>query len=123
MNDDIYNKLKTMLSGSLQLNKEDANLEEQNLQADEEAVNSFMNQILDAAWVEEDLKSTCTPSYYLSKKNKSYWLMNTTLKFLCNVNGGIEITPIETGEKYTICLVGYSTYSIPNNLIVCAGWN
>ena len=57
-----------------------------------------MNQILDTAWIEEDLKSMCLPSYHLSTKEKSYWLMNTTLKSMFNIKGGIEIIPIENGK-------------------------
>ena len=112
------NKIKTMLSGS----KSVESSEEKNA-IDEEMVNSFMNQILDAAWLEEDLKAMHAPSYHLSKKNKSYWLMNTTLKSLFNINGGIEIVPIEAGDPNTLCLIGQSTYSIPNKYIVCSGWN
>ena len=123
MKDDFLDKLKTILSGSKKVNTElehDALVDKEK---EEEMVNSFMNQILDAAWVEEDLKSMHAPSYHLSTKNKSYWLMNTTLKSLFNINGGVEIIPIENGDPNTICLIGQSTYSIPNNLIICSGWN
>jgi hypothetical protein len=122
LNDDIFKKLKTILSGSKQLNKETSNEKKANSN-DEELINSFMNQILDAAWVEEDMKAMCSPSYHLSKKSKSYWLINTTLKSLFNVNSGIEIIPIEPGETHTVCLIGQSTFSIPNDLIVLSGWN
>ena len=81
MNDDTFKKLKTMLSGSLQLSSSKSNQNNDKLnETNEELVNSFMDQILDASWVEEDLKAMCAPSYYLSKKNKTYWLMNTTAK-------------------------------------------
>ena len=123
MKDDFLDKLKTILSGSKKVNTElehDALVDKEK---EEEMVNSFMNQILDAAWVEEDLKAMHAPSYHLSTKNKSYWLMNTTLKSLFNINGGVEIIPIENGDPNTICLIGQSTYSIPNNLIICSGWN
>lgn len=122
MKDDFFDKLKTMLSGSMQLKVKD-DLESKKSKTDEELVNSFMDQILDSAWIEEDLKASCAPSYHLSKKNKSYWLMNTTLKTLFNVKSGIEIIPIESGEKNTVCLIGQSMYSIPNNIIICSGWN
>ena len=82
-----------------------------------------MNQILDASWLEEDLKAMCAPSYSLSKKNNSYWLMNTTLKTLMYVKGGIEIIPIENNHPNTLCLIGQSTFSVPNDLIICSGWN
>ena len=49
--------------------------------------------------------------------------MNTTVKSLFNVKGGIEVIPIEPGETNTLCLIGHSTYSIPNKYIVCPGWN
>lgn len=122
MNDDIFKKLKTILSGSVQLNK-DTGLEAQPQKVDEELVGSLMDQILDSAWIEEDLKSMCAPCYYLSKNSKSYWLMNTTLKTLVNIKGGVEVIPIDAGSVNTICLVGQSTYSIPNKYIVCSGWN
>ena len=123
MKDDFLDKLKTILSGSAKLNND---LEQESVvdkEKEEEMVNSFMNQILDAAWVEEDLKAMHAPSYHLSRKNKSYWLMNTTLKSLFNISGGIEIIPIENGNPNTICLIGQSMYSIPNDLIICSGWN
>jgi hypothetical protein len=113
------NKLKTILSGSSQAKEKNPKDKPDN----EDMVNNFMNQILDSAWIEEDLKATCAPSYFLSKKNKSYWLMNTTVKSLFNIKGGIEIIPIETGDPNTLCLIGHSTYSIPNKYIVCPGWN
>ena len=120
MNDDFLNKIKTILSGSSRLNEETTHIENK---SNEELVNNFMNQILDAAWVEEDLKAMHAPSYRLSTKNKSYWLMNTTVKSLFNIKGGIEIIPVENGEPNNICLIGQSMYSIPNKYIICSGWN
>ena len=122
MRDDIFNKLKNKLSGSVKLNKTASPADEKNI-IEEELVNTFMNQILDASWVEEDLKATCAPSYHLSKKNKTYWLMNTTVKSLMHIKGGIELIPIENGDPNSICLIGHSMFSIPNNLIICSGWN
>ena len=113
-----------MLSGS---NKQQANTDEYSKEIakplDEEMINNFMNQILDSAWVEEDLKAMHAPSYHLSKENKTYWLMNTSTKSLFNIKGGIEIIPIELGENNTLCLIGQSTYSIPNKYIIQSGWN
>ena len=122
MKDDIFNKLKTMLSGSIQVKEKD-DLKLKGSKIDEELVNSFMDQILDSSWIEDDLKASCAPSYYLSKKNKSYWLMNTTLKTLLNIKSGIEVIPVESGAKNTVCLIGQSMYSVPNDIIVCLGWN
>ena len=118
MKDDFMNKIKTILSGSKNI---DANQEAN--PGDEELISNFMNQILDAAWLEEDLKAMHAPSYHLSTKNKSYWLMNTTVKSLLNIKGGIEIIPIKLGEPNTDCLIGQSVYSIPNKYIICSGWN
>ena len=117
MKDDFLNKLKTVLSGSKNSISSDVEKE------DEELVNNFMNQILDAAWVEEDLKAMHAPSYHLSTKSKSYWLMNVSLKSLFNIKGGIEIIPINEGNPNTECLIGQSIYSIPNKYIICSGWN
>ena len=122
MKDDFLSKLKTILSGSKQISSKE-NISEDKQKIEEEAVNNFMNQILDATWIEEDLKAMHAPSYHLSTKNKSYWLMNTTAKTLFNVTSGIEIVPIENGEKNSICLIGQCMYSIPNELIICSGWN
>jgi len=122
LKDDFLNKIKTILSGSAQINNKDS-LEKENKPIDEELVNNFMNQILDAAWMEEDLKAMHAPSYHLSTKNKSYWLMNTTVKSLLNIKGGIEIIPIRPGDPNTECLIGQSIFSIPNKYIVCSGWN
>jgi len=121
LKDDFLNKIKTLISGSSKLNKDGINKEHNNV--DEELVNSFMNQIMDAAWLEEDLKTMHAPSYRLSKKEKSYWLMNTTIKTMSNIKGGIEIIPVSTGKPNSICLIGQSMYSIPNDLIICSGWN
>tara|TARA_B100000674_G_scaffold495075_1_gene521352 strand:+ start:1264 stop:1638 length:375 start_codon:yes stop_codon:yes gene_type:complete len=124
LKDDLFKKIKTILSGSsVQLEeKVDKKIIDKQLN-DEELINSFMNQILDASWLEEDLKASCAPSYRLSSKEKSYWLMNTTVKSMFNIKGGIEIVPIEVGLKYTSCLIGQSIYSIPNSIIICSGWN
>ena len=122
MKDDFLDKLKTILTGSVKLNKS-TNNDAQNKEIDEELVNNFMNQILDASWVEEDLKAMCAPSYHLSKKQKSYWLMNVTAKIMFNINGGVELIPVEAGEPNTTCLIGQSMFSIPNKLIICSGWN
>ena len=117
MKDDFLNKIKSMLSGSNQVNNDDKPA------IDEDLVSNFMNQILESAWVEDDLRASCAPSYHLSKKNKSYWLMNNTIKTLVSIKGGIEIVPIEAGEKNTTCLIGQSLYTIPNQYIICSGWN
>ena len=124
MKDDIFKKLKTILSGSTNLNEDhDLDMKEK-YQNDEELVNNFMNQILDAAWVEEDLKRTFAPSYHLSKKEKSYWLLNTQLKTFMNIKAGVEIFPIEKeNQDKTYCLIGQAMYSVPNDILVCAGWN
>ena len=124
LKDDIFKKLKSVLSGSNEAIKESSTEKLENSKSsDEELINNFMKQILDAAWVEQDLISTSAPSYHLSKKEKSYWLMNVQLKTFTYIKGGIEIIPIEQREKETICLIGASTYAIPNNLLVCSGWN
>jgi len=124
LSDDIFKKLKSILSGSTKLNtlSDDSSIADQAIK-NEELVNNFMNQILDSAWVEEDLKTICSPSYQLSTINKEYWLMNTTIKSLLPIKGGIEIFPLEKGKDNTLCLIGQSTYSIPNDLIICIGWN
>tara|TARA_Y100001973_G_C5024246_1_gene244729 strand:+ start:229 stop:603 length:375 start_codon:yes stop_codon:yes gene_type:complete len=124
LNDDTFKKLKSILSGSLQLSSSKPNQKGvERHESNEELINSFMDQILDSSWIEEDLKAMCAPSYHLSTKNKTYWLMNTTVKSMFNVKGGIEIIPIENGKTNTVCLIGQSMYSIPNDLIVCSGWN
>ena len=123
MKDDLFNKLKSILSGSIQLEKTpDENITDRNL-PDEDLVNSFMNQILDAAWVEEDLKKSCAPSYHLCNKEKHYWLLNTQMKTFMQIRSGVEIIPIETGKNNTVCLIGQSTYSVPNEILICSGWN
>lgn len=128
MKDDIFKKLQTLLSGSTKLataidpkekNEEDIDLKEKN----EELVSNFMNQILDSTWVEEELKNTCIQNYFLSKKEKSYWLLNTQSKVLMNIKGGVEIIPVEIGLKDSVCVIGYNLFKIPNELMICAGWN
>ena len=126
MKDDFLKKIKDLLSGSLDLNSKIDHHDTSkvtSIETNEELVNNFMNQILDSSWVEDDLKAMNAPSYHLSKKNKSYWLMNTTLKSLFNIKGGVEIIPLEQGKLNTVCLIGQSTFSIPNKYIVCSGWN
>ena len=127
MKDDIIKKLQTLLSGSADLSKKlEANKKEnpvENFSSNEEVVNNFMTQILDSVWVEEELKGTISPCYILSKKEKSYWFFNVNLKTFTNIKGGVELIPIEVGEKETICLIGYSMYNIPNDLLIYSGWN
>jgi hypothetical protein len=130
LTDDLIKKMKDLLSGSISNAKEkelsDKNdfLKDEVAQSiNEELVNNFMNQIMDAAWVEEDLKKTVAPSYFLKKSDKEYWLMNTQLKILTPIKGGVELIPIEEGTDSTTCMIGFSTYLIPNKLIECPGWN
>ena len=125
MKDDFMDKLKTILSGSKSLNTETEEEKDSLNKSDlnDELVKNFMDQILDSTWVEEDLKKTTTPCYYLSKKEKSYWLMNTQLKILMNVKSGVELIPLEQDEKNTTCVIGYSTFIVPNELLFSPGWN
>lgn len=128
MNDDLIKKMKDLLSGSLKENADTELTEKTEVlsneeKANEELVNNFMNQILDSAWVEEDLKKTVTPVYFLKKTDKDYWLMNTQLKILMPIKGGVELIPIEQGYEKTTCMIGFSTYLIPNEYIECPGWN
>ena len=124
MKDDVFKKIKSILSGSVQLKKDSENNKVDQYDNEEELINSFMNQILDASWLEEDLKKTFAPSYHLSDKQKSYWLLNTHHKILFNVKSGVEIIPIEKQDKdKTLCLIGQSTYIVPNDILVCSGWN
>lgn len=130
MTDDLIKKMKDLLSGSLSSNTQEKDIadngeflndESQNI--NEELINNFMNQIMDSAWVEEDLKKTVAPSYFLKKSDKEYWLMNTQLKILMPVKGGVELIPIESDKDSTTCMIGFSTFLIPNKLIECPGWN
>lgn len=122
MKDDMFKKLQNILSGSASVSKE-VEISETDDKDSQETLNNFLNQILDVAWVEDDLKKTVAPSYYLSKNENSYWLLNTQSKVLMNIKSGVEIIPIENGEKETLCMIGYGIFSIPNKLLVCAGWN
>ena len=123
--DDLFKKLQNIMSGSLNVtSKNEVQKKEDDVKKiDEDLVNNFMEQILDATWVEDELKSTFTPSYHLSKKQSSHWLMNINLKMLTHIKSGVEIIPIEKGERNTVCMIGKSTYSIPNELLICSGWN
>lgn len=126
MKDDVFKKLKNLLSGSVKISSDVEkidNYENKMLMQEEDLINNFMDQILDSTWVDEELKSATKPSYYLSKKEKSYWLFNTSIKTLMNIKSGTEIIIIERGEKYSLCMIGYSTFSIPNKIIIYAGWN
>lgn len=124
MSDDIYKKLKSILSGSTELNTlPEGETQEDQIAKNEELVNNFMNQILDSAWVEEDLKATFTPSFTLDRKEKTYWLMNVATKTLMPVSSGVEIIPLEKSNTHTLCLIGYNTFNVPNKIIVNLGWN
>jgi len=121
----MFKKLQSILSGSTAGSKEVDISEpgDEEKKDSQETLNNFLNQILDVAWVEDDLKKTVAPCYYLSKNEKSHWLLNIQSKVLMNIKSGVEIIPIENGEKETLCMIGYGTFLIPNKLLVCAGWN
>ncbi len=123
MNDDSIKKLRDMLTGSLELMKKKKKEEEQQSLTPEELANNFLTQLFDSSWVEDELAEAMMPSYTLSKVNSVHWLMNTQTKTLSYIKGGIEIVPIEQGEKNSVCLIGQSMYIIPNDLVVCNGWN
>ena len=124
MNDDSkIKKIKELLSGSLNLAKEEKNIELENDFSKEELANNFLKQIFDSAWVEDELAAQINPSYSLSKNKSSYFLINQQTKTLTHIKSGIEIVPIEEGVKNTTCLIGNCLYTIPNNIIICNGWN
>lgn len=120
MNDDIFKKIKTILSGSDESISNQSQTKEKD---NEDIVSGIVGELLDAAWLEEELANMNSPTYTLSRKNKSYWFMNTQTKMLANIKSGIELTPVEWGEKDSICMIGHSLYKIPNSLLLCAGWN
>ena len=119
MSDEILKKMKILLSGS----KAKKEVKEDPQIVEDDPLSGFMSQILDSTWVEEELKNMAVPSYVLSKEENSYWLLNTQLKMLVNVKGGVEIIPIEFGEKDSICMIGHNVFKIPNKIMVYAGWN
>jgi hypothetical protein len=124
LKDDLLKKIKGILSGSANLSSDTKNeVEETQKKTQDELVNNFMDQILESSWVEEELKSTITPSYHLSKKEKNYWLLNTQIKSFIRVKGGVEIVPMELGKNNSICLIGHGIFSIPSDLLVYTGWN
>lgn len=127
MKDDFLKKLKEILSGSNNLSTKIETYQKTPMPAEkptEDLVNNFMDQILDSAWIEEELVRSAGPSYHLSKEKKSYWLLNTSLKTLDNIKSGIEVIPIEAGGKVsTLCMIGQTVYSIPNDLLMFSGWN
>ena len=49
--------------------------------------------------------------------------MNVQTKTLTYMKGGVEIIPVEEGEMTSICLIGQSMFVIPNDLVICNGWN
>ena len=120
MNDDSIKKLRDMLTGSLELMKKGSEKPKQNL-SPEELANNFLTQLFESSWVEDELAATLSPSYSLSKKKSVHWLMNTQTKTLTYIKGGVEIVPIEQGRDSSICLIGQSTYIIPNDLVICSG--
>ena len=69
----MFKKLQNILSGSASVSKE-VEISETDDKDSQETLNNFLNQILDVAWVEDDLKKTVAPSYYLSKNENSYFL-------------------------------------------------
>jgi hypothetical protein len=119
LDDDSKKKyLKKILSGSSQTNKEEIDFKK-----NEKSVEEFLNNILGSSWIEDELQTMTMPSYTLSKKEKSYWLLNTQLKTLMLIKSGVELIPITVGEKFTTCLLGYTTIEVPNNLLIHNGWN
>ena len=120
MKDDLYKKIKSILTGRNPTVDKEEIIPPEN---EDDLVNNFMNQILDIAWVDDELKKSVAPSYYLSKKENSYWLFNVNLKSLSYIKGGVEVIPVEEGDKSSLCMIGFSMYSIPNDLLVYTGWN
>ena len=120
MNDDIFKKIKSILSGSEEsLSSQTQSIEKNN----EDIVNGLVGQLLDAAWLEEELANMNSPTYTLSRKKSSYWFMNTQTKMLSHIKCGIELTPVEWGDKESVCMIGHSLYKVPNEFLLCTGWN
>ena len=124
MNDDFkLKKIKDLLSGSLKsLKKNDESIIENNL-SPEDLANNFLQQIFNSAWVEDELAAQHTPTYTLSKEKPSYWLINQQTKTLSFIKAGIEIQPVEEGHANSTCLIGGCLFTVPNDIIICNGWN
>ncbi len=123
MKDDNIKKLRDMLTGSLELMKKKKSQGENENTTPEDLANNFLMQLFNSSWVEDELASNIAPSYTLSRDKKIHWLINSQTKTLAHIRGGIEIIPIEIGEKDSLCLIGQLTYIIPNDLVVYNGWN
>ena len=40
-----------------------------------------------------------------------------------NIKSGVEIIPIDIGEKDSLCMIGHSIFKIPNDILIYTGWN
>ena len=49
--------------------------------------------------------------------------MNNSLKIFVNIKGGVELIPIDIGEKDSVCMIGFSMFTVPNDLLIYNGWN
>jgi len=115
-NNDKLKFLEKFLSGSTK--------EEIESKGSEKDQDHFLEMIMNSPWIEDELTSAASPGYVLSKEKTSYWLMNLSAKTLHKVPGGVEIIPVEsTTNDSMICMIGAAMFLIPNDQIMCVGWN
>ena len=115
MKDDKFEAIKRLLSGSMS-SLSDA--------SGELTTENVIEAILSSPFIEDELRNSASPYYALSQDEKHYWLLNVNLKTLQKIPAGIEVIPVgEEGMNKMLCMIGHSTFIIPNDIIDYVGWN
>ena len=140
MKDNIVKLFEQLLSGSINntektsessvpTNIGNIDQNEDTIKHNEEKDNdleSIFKEIISAPWVEEQLLTSGSSPGYMLKKNKKgyYWLIDTQTRAMCKVAATSELFLLEESEdEKTYCMIGTGVYLIPNELIVCLGYN
>ena len=99
-------------------------IQDSKLNIDSEQVDLIMKKIFDSEFIETQLASTCTPYYCIKSNSDSIWLYSFAKKTYLPVKANLQIIPVEEiDDENTCCMIGNDTYSVPNNIIHCLGWN
>ena len=89
-----------------------------------ENVDALIKKLLDTEIIEQQLQHTCLPTYSLKSEKSSIWLLSLTSRTFSRVSSASEVIIVEKiDDDNTCCLIGNDTYSVPNELIYCVGWN
>jgi hypothetical protein len=92
----------------------------------------ILNELVNQAWFEDDLKEACTPTYMYKEEEKgagdTVWLYSATRKTYVPIKLNVKIEPVEniddckSGDSI-MCMICHEIFLIPYDNILNVGYN